>query len=404
MKKLFMTYQTSHNSRKIGRKLRRFAILLLAVLVVGFVITHVFKSSHEHTLAKDTKETASAPPLVEAVTVKSAPANTGLILPGETAAWYESTIYARVDGYVANWSADIGDDVKKGQVLATIETPELDAQLVAAKAKLVAAQAAATLAQTTYKRWKDSPKGVVSEQEREEKKANYASAQAQVALAQADVNRYEALTQFKQVTAPFDGRIIERRIDIGNLVTAGSNASTTPLYRIAQNNPMRIFVDAPQATAASMKKGVEVKIHVSTLPGREFTGTIARTADAINTQSRTLRVEVDLPNKDQALVSGMYVDIAFALPAEGLIEIPAAALIFRTSGPEVAVIDQNHQVQFRKVTIARDNGSTLEISSGLSIGDQVALNLSTQVIGGEVVQVSSSSEQAKESDGHASAK
>lgn len=397
-------YQTMHNSQQTGRKIRRFALLLIAVLVIGFVITHFFKASHEHTLAKDTKESASAPPLVEVVTVKAAPADSGLVLPGETAAWYESTIYARVDGYVAKWSADIGDDVKKGQVLATIETPELDAQLNAAKAKLVAAQAAATLAQTTYKRWKDSPKGVVSEQEREEKKANYASAQAQVALAQADVNRYDAMAKFKQVTAPFDGRITERRIDIGNLVTAGSNASTTPLYRLAQNNPMRIFVDAPQAIASSMKKGVQVKIHSSTLAGREFTGTIARTADAINTQSRTLRVEVDLSNEDQALVPGMYVDIDFALPAEGLMEIPAAALIFRTSGPEVAVIDQNHQVQFRKVTIARDNGSTLEISNGLNKGDQVALNLSTQVIGGEVVQISQPKAQPKEGEAHAPAK
>jgi len=383
-------YQSTNKPEATGRKIRRFAIILIALLVIGFVITHFFKSSHEHTLAKDTKTEASAPPLVEVVTVKPAPADSGLTLPGETAAWYESTIYARVDGYVGKWSADIGDDVKKGQVLATIETPELDAQLVAAKAKLVAAQAAAGLAQTTYKRWNDSPKGVVSEQEREEKKANYASAQAQVALAQADVNRYDAMAKFKQVTAPFDGRITERRIDIGNLVTAGSNASTTPLYRLAQNNPMRVFINAPQATAASMKKGVEAKIHSSTQPDREFTGKITRNADSINTQSRTLRVEVDLPNQDNALVPGMYVDVAFALPAEGLMQIPAAALIFRTSGPEVAIVDQNHKVQFHKVSIARDNGGTLEIGSGLSMGDQVALNISSQISDGEVVQVNDS--------------
>ena len=397
-------YQTTHNPKTTGRKIRRFAFILVAILVIGFVITHFFKSSHEHTLAKDTKDTAAAAPLVEVVTVKPAPADASLTLPGETAAWYESTIYARVDGYVGKWSADIGDDVKKGQVLATIETPELDAEQAAAKAKLVAAQAAAGLAQTTYKRWNDSPKGVVSQQEREEKKANYASAQAQVALAQAELNRYDALTKFKQVTAPFDGRITERRIDIGNLVTAGSNASTTPLYRLAQNNPMRVFVNAPQATAASMKKGLEAKIHSSTQPNREFTGKITRNADSINTQSRTLRVEVDLPNQDNALVPGMYVDVAFALPAEGLMQIPAAALIFRTSGPEVAVIDQNHQVQFHKVTIARDNGGTLEIGSGLAEGDQIALNLSSQVVNGETVQVSQPKEQPKDGNANAPAK
>ena len=396
--------QSTQNHKRTGRKIRRFALILIAILVIGFVVTHFFKSSHEHTLASDTKVEANAAPLVEVVTVKPAPADSGLTLPGATAAWYESTIYARVDGYVANWTADIGDDVKKGQVLATIETPELDAELAAAKAKLVAARAASGLAGTTYKRWNDSPKGVVSEQEREEKKANYSSAQAQVALAQADVNRYESLTKFKQVTAPFDGRVIERRIDIGNLVTAGSNATTTPLYRIAQNTPMRVFIDAPQATAANMKKGVEAKIHASTMPDKEFAGTVARTSAAINTESRTLRVEVDLPNKDQVLVPGTYVDVSFALPSEGLMQIPAAALIFRTSGPEVAVIDQNHKVQFHKVTIARDNGGTLEVSSGLSNDDQVALNLSTQIVSGETVQISQPKEQPKQGEAHAPAK
>ncbi|MDE3060333.1 MAG: efflux RND transporter periplasmic adaptor subunit [Pseudomonadota bacterium] len=381
-----------------GRRIRRKALILVGVLAVGFVAVQVTRSFHTHTLAKNAEIAASALLPVDVITVAAAPATSNLTLPGETAAWYESTIYARVDGYVANWSADIGDQVKKGQVLATIETPELDAQLAAAKAKLIAAQADAELAKTTYDRWRDSPKGVVSEQEREEKKAAYSSAVAQVKLSQAGIDRYQALARFKEVTAPYDGRITERRIDIGNLVTAGSNASTTPLYRMAQNNPMRIFVDVPQSAAPDMKKDVEAEITASNLPDRIFRGAIARTADAINPQSRTLRVEVDIPNEDQALVPGMYVNVKFEVPGQGLPQVRAAALVFRNGGPEVAVVDKDHRVHFHKVAIARDNGGTVDIGSGIEVGDQVALNISNQISDGDTVQVN-----AKESPAHAPA-
>jgi RND family efflux transporter MFP subunit len=291
--------------------------------------------------------------------------------------------------------------VAKGQVLASIDTPDLDAQLSAAQAKLkasaahiVAKEAEANFAKSTYERWRDSPKGVVSEQEREAKKAGYESsiaqlneAKSQSGLDQANVERFTALEKFKQVTAPFAGVITERRIDIGNLVTAGSNANTTPLYRMEQDNPIRIFVDVPQSAAPSMKAGTPAQIHVSNLPNRVFKGKIARTSEAINPQSRTLRVEVDIPNNDLALVPGMYVDVSFELAAKGLMQVPAAALIFRADSPYLAVIDMDDKVVFQKITIARDNGKTVDLDSGVSVGDRIALNISNQIAEGTKVAV-----------------
>lgn len=341
-------------------------------------------------------------PLINAIKVQGAPATVSLKLPGETAAWYASIIYARVDGYVGKWYADIGDHVRKGQVLATIDTPDLDAQFAAAQAKLKASiaqiaskEAEANFARTTYERWRDSPKGVVSEQEREAKKADYESAVAQLneakaqsGLDQANVDRFKALQQFKLVTAPFDGVVTERRVDIGNLVTAGSNANTTPLYRMEQNNPIRVFADVPQSAASDMKVGVPAQIHASNIPDRVFEGKITRTTEAINPQSRTLRVEVDIPNRDLALVPGMYVDVNFEIPTEGHMQVPAAALIFRSSGPHIAVIGEDNKVTFQKVTIARDNGGSVELGSGVSLDDRIALNISNQIAEGEKVEVS----------------
>lgn len=392
-----------------GRKLKVFAGIVAVALLVGFFLVHHTKSSEEKSLETATLATASEPPIVNVIMVQNAPSSFPLSLPGETAAWYESVIYARVDGYVAKWNSDIGDHVKKGQILATIETPDLDAQLAAAKAKVKASQAVvvarradAEFAKTTYERWKDSPKGVVSEQEREAKKSGYDSAvahvneaQAQTNLDQAHVDRYTALTQFKQVTAPYEGAVTERRIDIGNLVTSGSNANTTPLYRMVQDDPIRVFVDVPQSAAVDIKVGTPVlisagNISVCVLDGKltrvpgnisdcVLDGKVTRTAGAISPQTRTLRVEIDIPNPGRTLAPGMYVNVVFEVPARGLAQIPAAALIFRTGGPQVVIVGKNDKVHFRKVSIARDNGNIVEISSGVSSGDRVILNVSSQI-------------------------
>jgi RND family efflux transporter MFP subunit len=369
-----------------GRMLKRFALSVALILAIGFIIVFALKWAHEEHLDRTTKTETSVEPVVSIITVQKAPESSSLTLPGQTAAWYESIIYARVDGYVGSWNADIGDHVKKDQVLATIDTPDLDAQLAAAKAKLRAAEAQVEFTKSTYERWKNSPTGVVSEQEREAKKADYDSAVAEMGLDQADVNRYMALTQFKQVTAPYDGTITERHIDIGNLVTSGSTANTTSLYRIVQDDPIRVFVDVPQSAAENIKDGLAVHVTANNLPGKIFEGKVTRTADAINEQTRTLHVEVDIPNPDHVLVSGMYVDTAFEVPNQGMLEVPAAALVFRPGGPQIAVIDKDNKVDFHNVVIARDNGNTVEIASGVAAGDKVVLNIGAQITQGQTVK------------------
>ena len=215
---------------------------------------------------------------------------------------------------------------------------------------------------STYERWQDSPKGVVSEQEREDKKAGLRPAPWRRSISIRPMSTATRRSrQFKQVTAPYDGTITERHIDIGNLVTAGSTANTTPLYRIVQDDPMRVFVDVPQSAAQDIKTDLVAHITASNVPGRTFEGKVTRTASAINKQTRTLRVEVDIPNPDHALVSGMYVDVSFEIPNIGLLQVPAAALVFRSGGPQIAVIDKDSKVDFRNVSIARDNGNSVEI-------------------------------------------
>jgi len=287
-------------------------------------------------------------------------------------------------------------------VLALIETPDLDAELSAARAQLKAAEATVLVrksetdfARTTYVRWRDSPKGVVSDQEREEKKAAHdsavarqRSAEADAALAQAQVDKYQAMTQFKRVTAPYDGVITVRDIDIGNLVTAGSTAATTPLYVMTQNDPIRIFVDAPQSAAEDLINGnAPVQVQSSAGVMRHYSGKVTRTSQALNPQARTLRVEVDVPNPKDEFVPGMYVKVGFGLPPRGLVEVPAAALVFRASGPHVACVDSSGRISFRKVTIGRDDGSMVELSSGVAPGDRLALNVSSQIADGEQVRV-----------------
>jgi RND family efflux transporter MFP subunit len=384
-----------------GQRLKKGAIICAAVLGVAFLLVSVDRYFEARSVAREAAEASSAPPLVDVVVAQPVGAVQRMVLPGYSAAWHASTIYARVNGYVANWYVDIGDHVHSGQVLAQIETPDLDAQLAAARAQMKAYQATllvrkaeSEFALTTYERWRDSPKGVVSEQEREEKKAGYdsavarqKSAEADVALAEAHVNQFEAMTQFKKVTAPYDGIITVRDIDIGNLVTAGSTSSTTPLYVMTQNDPIRVFVDAPQSVAADLiNSSAPVEIQTTSGQAREYAGRIARTSQAINPQARTLRVEVDIPNAKSEFVPGMYLKVGFALAPRGLVQVPAAALIFRANGPQVARVERSDRIDFRDVTIGRDDGNVVELSSGVSPGDRLALNISSQIGDGEQVR------------------
>ena len=392
----------------IAPRLKRAAIIGVVVLAVAFIGVSLDRYFKARAVARDTAAATGAPPPVDVIRAQAPGAVQRLVLPGQTAAWHTSTIYARVNGYVGKWFVDIGDKVQRGQVLALIETPDLDAQLAAAKAQLQAGaaqvqvrRAEAQLSRTTYERWRDSPQGVVSEQEREEKHADYDSAAARLKAAQADealdlahVNQYTALAQFKQVTAPFDGVITNRDIDIGNLVTAGSTSATTSLYVMTQNDPIRIFVDVPQSAAADLVDGsTQVQIQSGAGPGRDYSAKLTRTSDAINLQARTLRAEIDIPNPQHQLVPGMYLKVAFALPPKGLVQVPAAALLFRAKGPQVARVGADDRLSFQNVSIARDDGGMVELGSGVAPGDRLALNLSSQIADGEHVT-------ARELDAH----
>ncbi len=384
-----------------GRRLQIFAVGFAIILAVAFFLVQHIKGRDEATLDTVTATRADQAPPVEVVRVGIAPPTQSLTLPGETRGWYSSTIYARVSGYVANWVADIGDRVKKDQVLATIDTPELDAQLEAARAQYAASEAEvkvkeadAEFAKTTFERWQGSPKGVVSEQEREDKKSRYAvsiaelnASQARVKLDQANVDRLTYLTRFKQVTAPYDGVITERRVDIGDLVTAGSTTNTSLLYGIAQSEKIRVFANVPQSVSVDVGEGTVAQITASEYPKRVFEGKVARTSKAIDPRARTLRVEVDLSNSDLALLPGMYVQVAFHLRPTSFVQVPASALLFRASGPQVALIDADGTVKFQDVVIGRDNGNFVELASGLSEGDRVALNISNQIANGDRVTV-----------------
>jgi RND family efflux transporter MFP subunit len=382
--------------RGTGMRMSVLAALFTVALIAGFFFVHLERRHKANELAMATKAEMSRPPQVDVVAAKLSPLTRRLVLPGETAAWYDSKIYARVDGYVEKWLVDIGDHVDNGQVLALIDTPELDAQLLAARAKLTAAraevnvkQANADFAKSTFDRWRNSPQGVVSEQEREAKKASSLGAdseliasKAQVALDEADVERLTSLTEFKKVKAPFDGVIVERDIDIGDLVNAGRGSAMSALYRVAHNEPMRVFVNVPQSAADDLlTDDAKATITVGGTTGRHYDGKVSRTSRAINPQSRTLRVEVDIPNSDSRLVPGMYVEVSFTLKNSIGVQVPAAALLFRPR-PQVAVIDDKNVVEFREVKIGTDNGDVVQIESGLKEGDRVALNLSSQIASG----------------------
>jgi RND family efflux transporter MFP subunit len=386
-----------------ARRLRKGGISVACVLVVALLLVRTVGFLHERALAQAARSIITTPHTVAVVIAAPVGAAQHFALPGQTAAWHSSTIYARVNGYVASWVVDIGDHVRAGQIMATIDTPELDAELAAARAESKTAQAQvqvrkaeAEFAKTTYDRWRDSPDGVVSAQERDEKHAAFGTANAQlqssyaqVALDQARVDQYAALSAYKQVRAPFDGTITQRNIDIGNLVTAGSTSATTPLYVMTQNDPMRVMIEVPQSAATDLMQG-QLPVTVSGAGGGQgltYSGKVTRTAQALNAQARTLRVEVDIPNAAGHWVPGMYVTASFDLPPRGLVQVPAAALLFRANGAQVATVNASGRIVMRDVVIARDDGSMVELSAGVKPGDTLVLNLSSQIDPGDMVQV-----------------
>ncbi len=394
--------------RGTGAKLGAFAVIFAIALGGAFLFISGIKARDAGQLAADTDAKVKEPLAVEVITVTMSPPSQPLTLPAEARGWYTSTIYARVSGYLTKWLVDIGDKVKKNQVLAIIDTPELDAQLEAAKAQLKASEAEvkvreseAEFAKTTYERWSGSARGVVSDQEREDKKSGFASAvaklhagEARVNLDKSNVERLTYTAQFKQVLAPYDGVITERRIDIGDLVTAGSTSNTSPLFGISQYDQIRVFANVPQSASVDIGAGTEAKVSAAEIPSKVFEGKVTRTSESIDPQARTLRVEVDLPNPQAKLLPGMYLKVTFALKSANSVQIPASAMLFRPAGPQVAVIQADNTVHFTDVRIGRDNGNTLEIVSGLREGDRVALNINNQIQDGSKVTVKENSKVA----------
>jgi RND family efflux transporter MFP subunit len=389
-----------------ARSLRKAGIIMASILIVALLLVRMVGFFHERTLASEALSATASARTVDVVTAAPVGGAQHFALPAQTAAWHSSTIYARVNGYVDKWFVDIGDHVHAGQIMASIDTPELDAQLSAARAELKTAEAQvevrkaeAAFSKTTYERWRDSPSGVVSDQEREEKQAAFATSNAQlqasvaqVALDQARVEQYSALSAYKQVRAPFDGTITQRNIDIGNLVTAGSTSNTSPLYVMTQNDPMRVMIEVPQSAAADLMQGQLPVTVTGTGTGRvqalTYSGKVTRTAQALNAQARTLQVEVDIPNAAGHWVPGMYVTSSFDLPPRGLVQVPAATLLFRATGTQVATVNAKGRVVMSEVTIARDDGNMVELGSGVNAGDKLILNLSSQIAPGDPVQVS----------------
>lgn len=386
--------------KSTGRWMTMIALVVGLGLTAGFVEVSRIKAQEAESLTQETQKSVAMLPLVDVAVAQSGPAYKSLVLPGDTASWYRTTLYSRVNGYLADWKVDIGDKVKKGQLLATIDTPDLDSQLVAARAELEAAkaeakvrQADADFAKTSYDRWRDSPKGVVSDQEREEKKAANDSslaklnaAIAQVAVDQAKVDGLMTLTQFKNVTAPFDGMITDRRVDPGDLVTAGSSANTSPLFVIQQTDRIRIFSRVPQGVAGRLSIGSTVKVMTADGSDRVYEGKIVRTTGSVDPHARTMLVEIVLPNKDYALSPGMYIRAEFQVAQSKSVVVPAAAILFRGKGPQVAVV-KDGRVAFQNVSIATDDGDSVELASGLKVGDRVALNINNQISDGDKVAI-----------------
>ena len=314
-------------------------------------------------------------------------ANGTLDLPGQVQADNAAAVNARVTGYLKTWSVDIGDRVKTGQTLAILDAPELKQQLDQAKADLNTAQANANLSATTNQRWQQLLKDeAASKQDADDKAGDYAAKQALVTSAQANVGRLTETYGFTRITAPFDGVVTARNAQLGQLVNTGSGGP--PLFTVSDDRKLRIYVQVPQAYIAQVHVGEMVQLSVPEYPGRTFEARLVRTADAVDGASGTLNAELQIDNQDHALKPGEYATARFAISAASQsISIPSSAIMFRDQGPTVGVVGPDGRVSLRKVTIARDLGTTLEIGSGLSLTDRVVDNPIDTLTDGQQVRI-----------------
>jgi multidrug efflux system membrane fusion protein len=319
-----------------------------------------------------------------------------LVLPASVEAFNDAPIHARVSGYLKRWYVDIGSPVKTGQLLAEIDAPELDQQLAQARADLATAQANEALSQTTATRWAALlTRNAVSRQEADEKNGDLAAKRSLVNAAQANVDRLKATEAFKRIVAPFDGLITSRSTDIGALISVGG-ASDVPLFTVSDERRLRIYVHVPQNYSAQVRPGMMASFTVPEYPGRVFRAPLLETSDAVNTQSGTLLLQLQIDNADGALKPGDYAQIRFALPAQtGVIQLPATALTFRTNGMAVAVVDPNGRATIKPVQIGRDFGQSVEVASGLALSDKVIDNPPDSLETGDPVRVTGTASPVK---------
>lgn len=390
-----MNYSEHHSNRqqpqspRASRAAKTAALCAVLLLLAGVAYRVHERSAQNHILAAETEQSAAMPVHV----LLPAPDGNAqeIALPGNTQAFNDTPIYARTNGYLKRWYVDIGTQVKSGQLLAEIETPEVDRELEQARADLKTARVNAEMAQITATRWQSMvQKNAVSRQETDQAVSDLNARRATVESMQANVHRLEQLQSFERVYAPFSGVITARNVDIGALIAAGPSGEPKELFHLAAADRMRVYVAVPEAEVNFIQPSTGVYLTLDEFPGEHITGTIARDAHAIDPASRTLNVEVDINNADKKLRPGSYVIVHFANPkhaaAQSSLLIPANALLFRAEGPTVGVV-RNGRAEIRPVTIGRDFGSTLEIMQGVAPGEAVILHPSDSLTTGVAVKV-----------------
>src|SRR5579871_3263932 len=363
-------------------------VALLALLVAGAVtlLSHV---THERALAKETE--LQTIPTVAVVYPAAEKPDEELILPGSLLAYEESPIYARTSGYLVRWYKDIGSRVHEGELLATIDTPEIDQELNQARAGREQIVAQLELAKISAERWENLRKSdSVSAQEADQQTSGYKQAQANLAAADANVRRLEQLESFKKVYAPFSGVLTKRTVDPGALINAGAGAPGRELFDIARVDPLRVYTSVPQAYAPYIKVGANTTVTLTEFPGQKFVAKIARTAEAIDPSTRTLLTEVDVPNKDGRLLPGSFGEVHFSVGSNvDKVTVPVNAMLFRAQGAQIAVVGPDNKIELRPIVIGRDYGATLEVLDGISPSDRIVINPPDSLEAGQQVNIAS---------------
>ena len=361
-------------------------VLLLVLLAAGG-ITLLSRVTHERALAKETE--IEMVPTVAVVNPTPEKPDEDLILPGSLLAYEESPIYARTNGYLVRWYKDSGSRVTKGELLAKIDTPEVDQELNQARAARQQIVAQMEIAKITADRWEALRKtDSVSAQEADQYSSSYKQSQANLSAADANVRRLEQLEGFKDVYAPFTGVLTRRNVDPGALINAGAQAAGRELFDLARVDPLRVYTSVPQAYAPYIKLGAKTFVTLQEFPGQKFVATVARTAEAIDTNTRTLLTEVDVPNKDGRLLPGSFGEVHFAVGSNvNKVTVPVNTMLFRAQGAQVAVVGSDNKVELRGINIGRDYGTTLEILGGVSPTDRIVVNPPDSLEQGQQVNV-----------------